>query len=1301
MATPTEKLLGNLLSSSKRIEQLLEKKDSKKKDDKDEAVITAEVVGGITSNMKEMTKSVKNIEKESKKTNELLEKLIKVNTKSDEAVFDEADTIVKSVSNLGIGINRLIRLVRRVGNLPDKSVDRFKEIVMVSAFLDPKTGQPFATEKHFKQAAEASQSIINISKGIAFMGLTMVGFAIMLPAITVGYLGLRMVVGGITSTVKRVHKALDGKDYLWGDEKKPSPINTIKTLMKLVSHVGIIMAAFSVGLPLIMTGFIGLTAVIAGISLTISLVHRAIGGKDVLWGNEKKASPINTVRVLMRTVAFTGITMAAFAVGLPLIMAGFIGLTAVIAGISLTIWLTHKLLGKDKGGLKGLAGIAGGMTNGKGAKEGIKDSEKSKGPLASLSKLLLGVVFTSIVLIGAGFFAKQLALGALVISLSITGIGLSLRLISGDNARQGANNLIRISGALAIFAGSLALYAHLAAGKLGWNDLAILGATIAGVSLIATVLGIPPIAAFAETGSKALIAIGGALAIFSVGIFIFSKSLGPIDKFGGKRFLMLMRGVIGGVSLIATVLGIPPIAEFALLGSVALIAIGGALSVFSIGLGKFVLSGFDETHINPLTGSIVAVSRVASLLGAFSIFAILGATALTAIGDALIPFTIGLKKYTEVDWSEDKSKNLKSAIGGVTNAIDSIGFIKMARVGLKARMIRNLGETLTGLAKGIQSFANLTFDTYELDDDTGEMKLKERVNLTPVDIAKTGVVIGMVLEALVDPIIKFGGAMSGAGGGGLFSWGKNDVERGIDSFGVIGSGLVNLATGVQDWANMTITEYDIQKNSQTGLNEIVPIKKRPLEEGELEDAGEAIASVLTALVDPVVKFGEAMSGSGGGGLFGWGKNDIERGMESFGTLSDGLGNLAEGIVAWSRMEYFEQEVVKDPETGLNVIQPKDKSPKPIDIPAATKNITKVLNALPEPLIKFGNKLTEGWGDPAILAIENLSEMSGGLGSLAEVISNWSFMSYTKMKVDKDGNLVPDEVVEINDIGKARKNIVSALTTLTAPLIGVSNVIEKHGGVFKFMQTLSSMSQINETFGEIAKNIENIWGNDSTVSAGKQFRNWVTNIAGASVRSFSFDLRAMASGIGLLDNSLTKMFGMEFDNGEQPFDKFTNNIIKLSYVAKDFEKFVDSFDRMAISMGVFAENFNMMDVRGITAFGVWTDTLTKAVEIGKEAEQGMFDNFLDSAKATVENAFSLGDSLFGSDSNAMTKDEKQSVIDKTLNEEGPDPTAQKLEALDATLRALSGEINTLKAVMSGTLDVNISGVDNSAARKIRD
>jgi hypothetical protein len=165
-----------------------------------------------------------------------------------------------------------------------------------------------------------------------------------------------------------------------------------------------------------------------------------------------------------------------------------------------------------------------------------------------------------------------------------------------------------------------------------------------------------------------------------------------------------------------------------------------------------------------------------------------------------------------------------------------------------------------------------------------------------------------------------------------------------------------------------------------------------------------------------------------------------------------------------------------------------------------------------------------------------------------------------------------------------------------------------------------------------------------------------------------------------------------------FSTFTGNIVKLAKYASPFERFTTAFNKMAVSMGLFANNFKIMSPEGIQAFTVWTNTLVKAIEVGKEAEKGMFDNFLKTSEGALESAFQFGKNMLGTGQEATSGSEKQSIIDETIKgkEKGADP---QMTALLQAINSLQSEVSGLKGAISSTLNVSIRDVSPSAKFKI--
>ena len=129
MPTPSEKTLSALLASSMRIEKLL----SKDKVKPDNTVKT--LIGGKgTPSTSEMTAS---IEKNTKKTNVLLEDLINVTSsnKVEEAISLKSD--INLVGSLGNGLSKFTKALQVIAKVPESAVDTLRAVMITLVFKNP------------------------------------------------------------------------------------------------------------------------------------------------------------------------------------------------------------------------------------------------------------------------------------------------------------------------------------------------------------------------------------------------------------------------------------------------------------------------------------------------------------------------------------------------------------------------------------------------------------------------------------------------------------------------------------------------------------------------------------------------------------------------------------------------------------------------------------------------------------------------------------------------------------------------------------------------------------------------------------------------------------------------------------------------------------------------------------------------------------------------------------------------------------------------------------------------------------
>ena len=1357
MANSSEKTLNALLSTANRIEKLLESEINKK----DKSLNVNKVIGGIDRNFAKMSKNLEKIVSQTKTTNQLLEKLIDINTYKAESITKETKETVKQLNALGKNTEKLFKAIQLIGKIPDKAINKFGDLLMLLAFINPKTQKPIADKEQLEQAKQTSKILTDIVKGIALFGLVLVGFSFVVPQILKGVLGFVTIVATLTFTLLGISKIIKGKKKMFDT----GPLASLLSLGKGIALFGLMFVGFSLVLPLIAKGALGFLTIMSALTLGLIITHLALKITGKNFNPFKDNGPLGTVLKLGKSIALFGIMFIGFSLTLPLIAVGAIGFLTLISGLTLGILLMHKVLGKS--------------SLGSFSKKG-KIEKEGKGALGTLSKLLFSITLFSITMVLIGLTSKQFALGSLTVILSLTALSGVLQLIGTKRTEKGAKSLQTLGISLGIFTGSmlvwtllvqpkltwegiamlaavvgvmgligtvlgippmdkyvrkgsnilqelglsliifstgLTIYAQMAAPKLNWKKIGMLATVIGVMGLIGTVLGIPPISVWIKSGAIGLIILGGALIVFSGGLAVYAQMAAP--KLTWENIAML-GSVIAGMAIVGTILGVPPVFPFVLLGAGALIALGGALISFSFGLSIFAKSGFkkeDSENLNDALRSTIAgflgyksleevglssLVKIPMLMGLLTTAGI----AMNLISLALLPLSRSLLVFKKTNWNEENTKNLNSTILAIVKGFtENLENVNWKKVKWGVGSLENLGKTLIGLAEGIRSFANLTFTEYEYDEKTGKLKPIKKVPITSDMIIRTGESIALVISALTKPLADFGEQISGGSGSGFLgiNWGKMiSIKFGIESLQQIGSGLVNLAKGVQDWANMTITEYEVKTNPKTGMPEIVPKNRRPIGTEEVNTAMENIAIVLSGLTKPLSDFGSIFSQEQQGffGPYKVENKGLKLGIELMSQIGKGLIDIANSVSLWADFKYVKYGIQKNKKTGMNELVPigfGEITQGKIDL--AMEKIGIVLSALIYPISKFGEmfvKTEKGWfgtkydvdNKAVIKGIEMMTSVGNGLSTIADMIAKWANLEYTEMEVKKDpktglSKLQPKAIKPLGSekIELAKTNIKSVLMVMVNALNEHSIRIKNLGLEEKIPSVTENISKIQNIFGNLLKWINEKWNDENSLTTSERFRIWIENLSSPLLSR----MLALIRNFGKISNEFSKNF-KDFVNVPQKLalTEFTNNIIKLANTATKFEKFVSAFERMSIAMGDFSKNFNLMNVDGIKAFTTWSNALLQVVEVGKNKDS--VSGFFDVAASQINAGFEYAkNTLFGGDENEIDESQKKSLIEKT-NEMTKNV---ELEKLIQAVNSLKIEIVGLKSAMSGVMDVNIT------------
>ena len=197
-------------------------------------------------------------------------------------------------------------------------------------------------------------------------------------------------------------------------------------------------------------------------------------------------------------------------------------------------------------------------------------------------------------------------------------------------------------------------------------------------------------------GSLVLLIMSASVITFALGLGLMSKT---VKGMKWKDFGMMM-ACIGAIGAVLFVLGIPVVATFIALGSVALLLAGASLIVFGIGLRKTVnaVRGMKWKDLGMMMANIGAIGAALTVLGLVSPLVGLGSAVLLTAGAALNVFADGIEKWSKI-------KDVKPAIENVKVAVKSIR--SLMKEGFKIKGIKDLrktGEALLSLYKGVKDW---------------------------------------------------------------------------------------------------------------------------------------------------------------------------------------------------------------------------------------------------------------------------------------------------------------------------------------------------------------------------------------------------------------------------------------------------------------------------------------------------------------------------------------------------------------------------------------------------------------------
>lgn len=751
------------------------------------------------------------------------------------------------------------------------------------------------------------------------------------------------------------------------------------------------------GLSLLLAGPIYLLALpLAPIVIGVIMGVMFLFSKVIPEASDKAVDGAKTLAWL--SVAILGIGAALFLAGLVYqqLWTGAIGMIPILLTILALVgvmWLIDGLSNSIMDGVRALTWMT--LVVG----------------LVGVSLYLSSLVYAELWKGFGGMVAILLTIGALVGIMALIDM-LSDTIYDGVKALAIMTLIVFGVGALLYLAGKF--YDELFDGMVAsWPILIVIGALIALMALIDS------LSDTIYDGALALLVMVGAAFSAALLLYMISKWGDEMQAGLGNSWplLILMGALIGLMYLLNGA------KKEMLMGALVLGAMSVAVMILSLALQIYqqtaVAEGFDMASMGLLLLTIAGLAVEMGIIGVPVVagFVALGAATMMLVSASVMVLAYGLAEWRAVGFKDKDAKDLQKAVVripmaflGLTGDEGFFGALKQAAkttavlmaASFNALMMIGIGASLLTLGKGLKAFKDTKF--------------------TVSDAMNIQKIIGAVAGAFAH--------VTTVGGKGWSWW---DVKRGIWAMQDLGGVLVDIAKGVQQWANLYISEYKYDEKS----GRMVEVDRVKLTKSDFDNVAYGMKTVISALAGPLAEVGMADAGVGKGfyaQLFA-GKGYVKRGISALQGVGSVLLGLAKGTQAFANMAFWEYELKKTKD-GYKLFPTKKTKLTEADVDEAARNMEKVIGVAARAFAKVGmwESLGEGWfsGGYVSKGIKALTGVGGVLSEIAKgvrMFSKFQFVTYGIGK-DKDGNtkVVPTgvEVLGPRDILMAELNMLLAV-----------------------------------------------------------------------------------------------------------------------------------------------------------------------------------------------------------------------------------------------------------------------------------
>lgn len=696
---------------------------------------------------------------------------------------------------------------------------------------------------------------------------------------------------------------------------------------------------------------------------------------------------------------------------------------------------------------------------------------------------------------------------------------------------QCASNIWAIAGLAIALAASTWIIVEASRRVENWWDLIGTVGVMFGV-LTAVAIGAITLSKFKTQIISGTIALGLVEALcIGLGITMMWLSLAVNTIKDTKTFnarVWSMIGVIGAIGVLATAAG----AILPMIG-LGILAIGGIeLMVMGLGACMIILAkamdtiaevSKKEVNMDGLTGLIdsifVLIKQMTPLANPFIGLTIMSASAaIGSLGMAISKIAEGVAEASNMHYTKyengkpvgefnlttedftkaaENTKQVVSILGGAildiykeNPEIFNTGTLLGDFIGTKTkfekvvRSVSTLGKAISLIAKGVKTAANMHYTKYENGKAVGEFNLdkadyEKAANNTKLVVRTLGRAIMQAYDENPEIFTSSGsssGIASALGSIADFFGAKTKFAKVVQAVGTLGNLISNIAGGVTDMANMTVTYYDENGNEH----------KRNANMGDFKLAASNTNFIVTFLGKTIMDVYDShpdlfSSGSGLGDMLGFNPK-FKNIVDTISVLGNMMSNIADGVQAFAN-----NQVPIYGEGGKILTY---KKIEPGDYSKAGETITSLVTTMGNSLMnvydmhpdwfkaKWYNFSATSDNNKFTDIVKSLTGMSNLISAYAKAIQDYASGNITIY--GEDGKILSRIPVNKGTYQSAADAVSSCITTLSTAVYQTWNAhkddIFDEDNFEPLIDNLERMSKLISKYSNAVKDFANLYYN---------------------------------------------------------------------------------------------------------------------------------------------------------------------------------------------------------------------------------